>query len=177
MSAKIYLTGPESTGKTTLAKSLSQALGGPWVPEFARTYLSRLSRPYRKSDLLEIAKAQANWEDGAKAYNNAPVICDTGMLVLKVWSEYKYGDCNPWILKRLQQQRGHLHLLCAPDIPWTDDPMRENPADREALFKQYKDLLHSLDFRYEIITGSTPEARLEKALEAARSWGVIPANG
>ena len=111
MPAKIYITGPESTGKTTLAKALAKSLGAPWVPEYARTYLSRLQRQYRKSDLLEIAKAQANWEDGARATNNSPIVCDTGMLVLKIWSEYKFGDANKWITKRLEQQRPHLHLL------------------------------------------------------------------
>lgn len=172
MSAKIYLTGPESTGKTTLAKALASKLESAWVPEYARTYLSRLSRPYRKSDLLEIAKAQANWEDGARTKNNAPVICDTGMLVLKIWSDFKYKDCHSWILKRLELQRGHLHLLCAPDIPWSDDPMRENPSDRESLFNTYKQQLHELDFRYEIITGTTKAERLEHALAAIDAWSV-----
>ena len=170
MASKIYITGPESTGKTTLAKALAKNLASAWVPEYARTYLSRLQRPYRKSDLLEIAKAQANWEDGAKSGSGAPIVCDTGMLVLKVWSEFKFGDANKWITSRLEQQRPHLHLLCSPDIPWSDDPLRENPADRETLFNAYKEQLEELDFHYEIISGSTPEERLEKALQLVEAF-------
>ena len=36
---RIVLYGPESTGKTTLAKALAEHYQTTWVPEFARTYL------------------------------------------------------------------------------------------------------------------------------------------
>ena len=36
---KIALFGPESTGKTTLAKQLADYYETEWVPEFARDYL------------------------------------------------------------------------------------------------------------------------------------------
>lgn len=36
---KIALFGPESTGKTTLAKQLADHYKTEWVPEFARDYL------------------------------------------------------------------------------------------------------------------------------------------
>ena len=170
MPAKIYITGPESTGKTTLAKALAKSLGSAWVPEYARTYLGRLTRPYRKSDLLEIAKAQANWEDGARSGSGQPIVCDTGMLVLKIWSEYKFGDANKWITKRLEQQRPHLHLLCAPDIPWSEDPLRENPVDREALFAEYKKQLDALNFRYKVISGDTREERLAHAQQLVQEF-------
>ena len=38
---KIVLFGPESTGKTTLAKELASYYKTNWVPEFARDYLQR----------------------------------------------------------------------------------------------------------------------------------------
>ena len=48
--------------------------------------------------------------------------------------------------------------------------LRENPADRETLFNAYKEQLEELDFHYEIISGSTPEERLEKALQLVEAF-------
>ena len=59
---KIILTGPESSGKTTLAKQLAERFQTTWVPEFARTYLDNLTRPYREDDLLRIAQGQKDLE-------------------------------------------------------------------------------------------------------------------
>ena len=63
--AKIVLTGPESSGKTTLAQFLSRELDHPWVPEFAREYLTQINRPYTSTDLLEIARGQIQAEEQA----------------------------------------------------------------------------------------------------------------
>ena len=38
---KIVLFGPESTGKTTLAKQLAKHYNTVWVPEYAREYLQK----------------------------------------------------------------------------------------------------------------------------------------
>ena len=51
---RILILGPESTGKSTLAKDLAIHFGEPWVPEFAREYLEKLERPYQFEDLAEI---------------------------------------------------------------------------------------------------------------------------
>jgi nicotinamide riboside kinase len=54
----ITVVGPESSGKTTLARELASFYGCPWVPEFAREYLETLGRPYEQGDLEVIAKGQ-----------------------------------------------------------------------------------------------------------------------
>ena len=38
---RVVLYGPESTGKTTLAKKLSTHYNVPWVPEIARDYCEK----------------------------------------------------------------------------------------------------------------------------------------
>lgn len=175
MQHKIFITGPESTGKTTLAKALANELKTAWVPEFSRSYLTRLGRPYRKGDLLEIAKGQLAWQQGAKAQQGKPIVCDTGMLVLKIWSEYKYKNAHRFILEQLENQQQHLHLLCAPDIPWADDPLRENPADRAHLFQLFTAELERSGTPYATVQGDTPEQRLASALEAVSAF--LPERG
>ncbi len=54
----ITIVGPESSGKSSLTSSLSDLLGCPAVPEYARTYLDQLPDPYTIEDLEEIAKGQ-----------------------------------------------------------------------------------------------------------------------
>ncbi len=54
----ITVVGPESSGKTTLARQLAQFSGVPWVPEYAREYLESNGRTYAKEDLETIAIRQ-----------------------------------------------------------------------------------------------------------------------
>ena len=59
---KIALFGPESTGKTTLAKQLAAHYDTAWTPEFARDYLQQKWDKEQKicdvSDMLPIACGQ-----------------------------------------------------------------------------------------------------------------------
>ncbi|MCB0706487.1 MAG: ATP-binding protein, partial [Saprospiraceae bacterium] len=48
---RILITGPESSGKTTLARSLAEAQDEPWVPEYAREYLEKYGPDYTLNDL------------------------------------------------------------------------------------------------------------------------------
>lgn len=54
----ITIVGPESSGKTTLARQLADHFGCPWVPEYAREYLEGLGRPYEERDLAIMAERQ-----------------------------------------------------------------------------------------------------------------------
>lgn len=54
----ITIVGPESSGKTTLARQLAVDLGYPWVPEYAREYLERQGGYYDEADLEKIAVGQ-----------------------------------------------------------------------------------------------------------------------
>lgn len=169
-------TGPESSGKTTLARDLAAALRAPLVLEASRDYLSNLyaRQPgcqYRQHDLLEIARLQLERERTALVAAPTHLLCDTDLLVIVVWSEVKYGHCEPALLalfrESLQLAPRHF-LLCDPRIPWEPDPLREHPHARDALFLRYVDKLQLFDLPYTIVTG-TPEARLQQGLAQART--------
>lgn len=166
MLRRIAITGPESSGKTTLAKQLAQYFNTVWVEEYARTYLNALAQPYEESDLLEIAKGQLLLENQvvAQAKNNL-LFCDSDFTVLKIWSEIKYNRCDAWITHQFEQHRYDCYLLCAPDLAWEEDPLRENPNDRAFLFDLYEENLKSISANYHIINGLGNE-RIEKAIAA-----------
>lgn len=159
------MTGPESTGKTSLAEALAEHYGAPAVPEYARTYLENLDRAYVEEDLLHIARGQLAWEEEYADRAGERLIIDTSLVVLKIWSEYKYGRCHPFILENLRERRYDLFLLCRPDLPWSFDPLREHPDKREELFNIYQRELTALGFPYEVISGRGEE-RIARALAA-----------
>ncbi|MDB2444578.1 ATP-binding protein, partial [Gammaproteobacteria bacterium] len=92
----IVITGAECSGKTTLATQLSKRWGRPLVPEIARNYLEKTPN-YHRDDLLIIAKLQHEKEREILNQSLNKIICDTDLLVIMIWSEFKYGTCDPWI--------------------------------------------------------------------------------
>ncbi len=160
---KIYLTGPESSGKTTLAKRLSEHYACPWVPEYARQYLAERQRAYKFEDLELISRGQLDLiEQSAKA-SPSILIADTEQLVLYIWSLHKFGKLSIPIERRLKEQKDGLHLLCRPDLAWEEDVLRENPKDREELFENYKLALDVFELEYAVVEGQG-EKRLQNAL-------------
>lgn len=159
---RFAITGPESSGKTTLAEKLALKANGTWIPEFAREFLEQLHRPYTQHDLDTIAKGQLKaWE---KAPKNKLQICDTEMLVMKVWSDFKFGSCSFFIKAALEKQKFDYYFLCQPDMDWEEDPLREHPEQREELFEIYLQELKNRGLPFTIVSGSKEE-RIESCLK------------
>ncbi len=165
---KIAIVGPESTGKSDLAQQLSREYDCEWVPEFARFYLDRLPREYEQSDLVEIAKGQLAWEDDKAQYEEDWLFCDTNLLVIKIWSEFKYGETDPWIEEQLHNRTYDLHLLADIDLPWRPDPQREHPTKRKELFQLYESFLKEHQLPYVVVSGIEGD-RLNSAVNALKN--------
>jgi len=165
---RIAITGPESTGKSELAKTLAQYYNTVWVPEVARNYLDTLKREYNYDDILAIAKKQSEDEDKLVNNANSFLFCDTDLIVTKIWCEYKYGRCHPWILKQIESRKYDLYLLTNIDLPWQPDPLREHPDNRKEIFELYLRELKERKLPFEIIGGIGKE-RLENAVQFIKS--------
>ena len=158
---KVIVTGPESSGKTTLCKALSEHFKISFTEEYAREYLNTINREYKEEDLLEIAKGQLKSEQNTQ-------LLDTDLITIKIWSKYKYGNCDKWILNQIEKQKSkeRFYLLCKPDIPWEAEALRENPITRDELFEIYKRELEKLKYDFFIIDG---ENRLEDSISKISS--------
>ena len=168
----ISIVGPESCGKTTLARALAKRFGAPWVEEYARAHLS--GRPaYDENDLDAIAKGQVAIEE--RALKDAPpvLVLDTDMLVIRIWWREKYGQVPEWVEAALCSQPDRAYLLARPDLAWEPDPLRESQFDRERLFDVYRDALAERGATFGIVSG-TDGARLQSALAALESQGFVP---
>lgn len=156
---KIAIVGPECTGKSELAEYLAKSFDNAWVEEYARTYLNNLKRPYNETDLLRIAKGQIELEEKLATKAKQVLICDTNLLVIKIWSEFKYGRCDKEILNLIDAQSYDLHLLTNTDVPWEADNQREHPHRREELYEIYERELQSRNIRYIEISGTRAQRR------------------
>jgi len=149
---KILITGPESSGKTTLSIDVANFLKGELIPEYARTYLHENGSKYIKADLLKMAtRHYLKLEEIRNKSKANTLILDTYLLNIKIWSEVKFGTCDPWIVSRLKETCFDIVFLLKPNIPWVYDPLRENKKDRMYLFELYKNELEQLKWNYKII--------------------------
>lgn len=167
---KIVLTGPESSGKSTLAQQLAAHYDAPCLSEYSRRFLAQLERPYVEKDLVDIAQGQLAQEEAIAITKPPLFFCDTSLLVMRVWGLYKYDRSDDQIKEMLVQSQPDLFLLCRPDLPWESDPLREHASieDREALFQLYHQEVQAFQFPYVIISGQGA-GRLEMAIQAVES--------
>lgn len=184
----IVVLGPESTGKSYLCAQLAAHYQTQWVPEFARDYLITNGKAYTQADLYQIAMGQLALEDAAMerllpnqqlqkneltsetnkpAKQFYPLLIDTDMYVMKVWSEIVFNKCDNRILNAIAQRSYDLYLLCDTDLPWVADELREYPdiEMRQTIFQYYKDAMLNQPVPFVIISGNYEE-RFATALAA-----------
>ena len=161
----VSIVGPESCGKTTLARELAEHLSMPLVEEVARKALA--GRPgYGFEDVVCIARAQ--WREEREA--SVPAVLDTDLLVVRIWLSDKFGVVLAWLEEAVRgTHRSKRYLLCAPDVPWEPDPLRENPHDRQRIFDLYREALEDLGLPFAVVRG-LGAARFASALRAVHRW-------
>ena len=151
---KVALIGPESSGKTTLARYLARRYNGLYVPEYAREYVERKgTTDVTFDELCDIAKRQIE-EIKLIANSQKPIaFFDTELIVTKIWFEYAFGRVPEWLNEAILRYPMDVYLLTYPDLPWIPDPARSNGSDaiRLELFHRYESEIQALDIPYYII--------------------------
>lgn len=163
---RIVITGPESTGKTTLAKQLAELYNGQYIPEYAREYIEKLPHPYTFKDIEVIANAQVEQYLETRSSSEKVFFFDTWLIITKVWFNWVFGKTPAWLEDQILSCPIDLFLLCHPDLPWEADPVRENGGEnRIKLFEQYREELKHYGFNFVEISG-TGDDRLTNAISA-----------
>lgn len=163
--------GPESTGKTTLARDLANYFGTLWAEEYMRSYLQQKWDEQKQvctfDDLLPIAHGQMQ-EENQKAQQTDLLFCDTNLLELMTYSKIYYeGECLPPIEKYALLNHYDFYFLTYIDVPWEKDDLRDRPNDREYMFNQFKSVLQKYNKPYITLKGDSQQ-RLQTAVEIVK---------
>ena len=162
---RIGIIGPESSGKSTLARYLAKRYHGVLIPEYAREYVERKkveSGEWRVEsiswdELCSIAKHQIEEMERLTSHlsplASSLYFFDTELIVTKVWFDYAFGRVPEWFNENIHRFPMDVYLLTYPDIAWVPDPARSNGSDaiRKELFDRYEAEIQALDIPYYII--------------------------
>jgi HTH-type transcriptional regulator, transcriptional repressor of NAD biosynthesis genes len=154
---RVVVFGPESTGKTTLARDLARHYGTVWVSEYARAYLDHKGSRFEPDDFPRFVAGQHAAEDALARQANRVLFCDTDALTTLIFHRLFYGTTPDWVVAAAASRRYDLHLVLDVDVPWVADPQRDSPGDRERLRNLYLGELAARDRRHVVIRGSWSE--------------------
>jgi NadR type nicotinamide-nucleotide adenylyltransferase len=161
----VCLFGPESTGKSTLAKRMAAHFNTIAAPEYGRTYCEVFGTHCTADDLRNIVKGQAAIEAAAKREANRLLILDTDRLMTTLWADMLLGH-RPADLDTVAEY-ADLYLLAEIDVPWADDGTRYFPGDaaRQRFYRICREELEKRGLKYEVISGDRDQ-RLAMAAAA-----------
>lgn len=163
---KVVLTGPESTGKSTIASQLASHYKTVWVKEYLRNFAEKKYSQNQKlyySDNLLIAKGQLDLEAEAIEKANKFIFCDTDILQTFIYSHEYYNKVQFEIEELLKESSADLYILSNLDVSWIEDPLRDKPNDRNRMFNIFEQTLIKFNKKYIVLKGKD-DIRLQNAI-------------
>ncbi len=165
---KIALFGPESTGKTTLARQLAEHFQTVWSPEFAREYLLENGNRFERGDVRPIAEGQLLAQKAAEKRATFFLFLDTDLLTNALYSQWCFDEIPDWLAEMARENRPDLYLLLETDLAWQPDELRTHGNQRDEQMKLWKWGLAKFGCFWAPVGGAA-ENRLAAAISAVEA--------
>jgi HTH-type transcriptional repressor of NAD biosynthesis genes len=148
----ICFYGPESTGKSTMAKQMAAYYQTEFVPEVAREIVS--SNDFTLDDIVRIAKAQNERVKEKMKTANKLLFCDTDLITTQIYCRH-YLKTVPVILYELENEiKYDQYFLFDIDVPWVADGLRDLGTKRMEMFQTFEMELSNRKICYQLVTGT-----------------------
>jgi len=172
---RVAVVGPESRGKSTLAKFLAARFETKYAAEYARTYLDAAPTDITAGALQTLARGHRASENAVAEQCSGLLFCDTDTLTTKLYAQLFLGSVPAEIESYAADDRYALTLVTAATDDWVPDPQRYQPdyAARAEFSRACVLELDRLGRRYVLPNGSWEErtARAVAAVEALMREG------
>ena len=154
---KICFYGPESTGKSVMAKRLAERYQTAFVPEVAREVIT--SNNFNREDIIAIGRKQTEriFQQGRKA--NKILFCDTDLITTQIYSRHYLGVVPPVLYEFEKMVHYDQYFLFDIDVPWVSDGLRDigEEMKRREMFLLFKQELERRNIDYLLVRGTWEE--------------------
>jgi HTH-type transcriptional repressor of NAD biosynthesis genes len=156
---RVAILGPESTGKTTLARDLARHFGTRYVAEYARLLLDAVGFELDPGVFDVILRGQRAAEAALARQANRVLVCDTEALTTALYHELFLGTPSPACLAEAERRRYDLYLLTDDDVPWVADAQRPHPEWRPWFKQRCREWLERRGLPWVLVSGGWDQRR------------------
>lgn len=143
--------GPESTGKSSMARHMAERYNTEFVPEVAREIVT--SNTFTEADIISIGREQtARILEKMKTANKI-LFCDTDLITTAIYSD-TYLHVVPREIAELEKQiQFDQYFLFDIDVPWEADGLRDLGERRPEMLERFRTELEKRSIPYITVTG------------------------
>lgn len=149
--------GPESTGKSVMAKKMAEVYRTEYVPEVARELIT--SNDFTREDIVMIGRAQTERIISKARKADKLLFCDTDLITTQIYSRQYLGMVPPVLYELEGMVKYDLYFLFDIDVPWVNDGMRDlgEGQKRQEMLETFRAELHRRGISYVFVQGDWEE--------------------
>lgn len=164
MRLKVTIFGPESVGKTTITKALSERIDGHFIPEWCRGYLETAVTPEVTLEKMEmITRGQYAVQKSVDKLIDKPFIFrDTDLLSTVGYYQFWNNEVPDLCASLCRKSLADLYILMNDQIPFTPDILRYGGDHRESDNAYWRQLLETWGCQYYEVQSFYPKAQTDE---------------